>query len=340
MIHIKENISLLPFNTFGIDVKAKYFCEIETIETLQELLQNDVFKTNQYLVLGGGSNILFSKDFDGLVIKNNIKGKSVIENNNEFAIIEAFAGEVWHELVLFCIDNNFAGGIENLSLIPGSVGASPIQNIGAYGVEIKDIFLKLEALNIKSGQIDTFTNDECKFGYRESIFKNIAKNQYIITKVYFKLDKIKPLHVEYGAIKDVLQSYQITTPTAKDISKAVCEIRESKLPNPKEIGNAGSFFKNPEIEISLYNKLKAEYPEMPSYPINEATVKVPAGWLIEKCGFKGKSFGNYGVHKNQALVLVNYGGANGNDILNLANEIIEVVYKTFGIKIINEVNFI
>ena len=340
MIHIKENISLLPFNTFGIDVKAKYFCEIETIETLQELLQNDVFKTNQYLVLGGGSNILFSKDFDGLVIKNNIKGKSVIENNNEFAVIEAFAGEVWHELVLFCIENNFAGGIENLSLIPGSVGASPIQNIGAYGVEIKDIFLKLEALNIKTGQIETFTNEECKFGYRESIFKNVAKNQYIITKVYYKLDKTKPLHVEYGAIKDVLQSYQITTPTAKDISKAVCEIRESKLPNPKEIGNAGSFFKNPEIVISLYNKLKAEYPEMPCYPINETTVKVPAGWLIEKCGFKGKSFANYGVHKNQALVLVNYGGANGNDILNLANEIIEVVYNTFGIKIINEVNFI
>ena len=340
MIHIKENISLLPFNTFGIDVKAKYFCEIETIETLQELLKNDVFKTNQYLVLGGGSNILFSKDFDGLVIKNNIKGKSVIENNNEFAVIEAFAGEVWHELVLFCIDNNFAGGIENLSLIPGSVGASPIQNIGAYGVEIKDIFLKLEALNIKTGQIETFTNEECKFGYRESIFKNVAKNQYIITKVYYKLDKTKPLHIEYGAIKDVLQSYQITTPTAKDISKAVCEIRESKLPNPKEIGNAGSFFKNPEIETSLYNKLKAEYPEIPSYPINETTVKVPAGWLIEKCGFKGKSFGNYGVHKNQALVLVNYGGANGNDILNLANKIIEVVYNTFGIKIINEVNFI
>ena len=340
MIHIKENISLLPYNTFGIDVKAKYFCEIETIETLQELLQNDIFKTNQYLVLGGGSNILFSKDFDGLVIKNNIKGKSVIENNNEFAVIEAFAGEVWHELVLFCIENNFAGGIENLSLIPGSVGASPIQNIGAYGVEIKDIFLKLEALNIKTGQIETFTNEECKFGYRESIFKNVAKNQYIITKVYYKLDKTKPLYIEYGAIKDVLNTHNIKTPTAKDISKAVCEIRESKLPNPKEIGNAGSFFKNPEIEISLYNKLKAEYPEIPSYPINETTVKVPAGWLIEKCGFKGKSFGNYGVHKKQALVLVNYGGANGNDILNLANEIIEVVYKTFEIKIINEVNFI
>ncbi|MGB5420128.1 UDP-N-acetylmuramate dehydrogenase, partial [Algibacter sp.] len=281
-----------------------------------------------------------TKNFDGLVIHINLKGIEIISEYEDTVIVKANAGENWHEFVLWCIDNDF-GGVENLSLIPGNVGTAPIQNIGAYGVELKDTFESCEAISIETKLLESFTKSDCHFGYRNSIFKQEAKGKYIITSVNFKLKKYNHnISVNYGAITAQLELMQISRPTIQDISKAVISIRESKLPNPKEIGNSGSFFKNPVISKTQYNRLVENFKDLPNYPISDHEVKVPAGWLIEKAGFKGKQFGNYGVHKNQALVLVNYGNANGTDILNLSKLIQKTIKRLFGISIEAEVNIL
>ncbi|MDD2983013.1 MAG: UDP-N-acetylmuramate dehydrogenase [Crocinitomicaceae bacterium] len=334
---ISENVSLKPFNTFGIDVKATRFATFASPEELGQILKDN--KNKPLLILGGGSNLLLTKDFDGLVLKNEIKGIEVISETADEVLIRSGAGEVWHEFVLYCISKNYCG-IENLSLIPGSVGASPMQNIGAYGVEIKDVFDKLEAVEIATGEIHTFDNETCEFGYRESIFKHAVKNQYVITNVYFKLSKTQNTNTSYGAINQQLEVMGIGNPTIKDVSDAVIAIRSSKLPNPKEIGNAGSFFKNPVIEHAHYQEILKNYPNAPSYPVGEQHVKVPAGWLIETAGWKGKVVGETGVHKNQALVLVNYGDATGKEIYQLSTDIIEDINQKFKILLTREVNIL
>lgn len=332
----QNNISLRSLNTFGIEAHAKRFVEVTSLKTLIEVVNEhkDVF------ILGGGSNILLTKDVDRPVVHLNIKGIEVINAIGDAVFVKAQAGENWHEFVLWCLTNNY-GGLENLSLIPGNVGTSPMQNIGAYGVEIKDSFDSLEALEIESGKIKTFNVQDCEFGYRESVFKNVHKGKYIILSVTFKLTSANHIiNDNYGAIKEQLIADQVDQPSIQDISKAVIAIRQSKLPDPKEIGNSGSFFKNPVIEQLLFSKLQKQFPEIPHYPISEELVKVPAGWLVEKSGFKGIRIGDAGVHKNQALVLVNYENAKGQDILNLAKTIQETVIDKFGIALEMEVNII
>ena len=335
---MKTNISLKSYNTFGIDVQAKFFSEVKHIADIDVLRKNPVFNQEK-LILSGGSNLLFTKDFDGLVIKNSILGIGIVKETDTEIFLKVNAGENWHELVMTCVENNW-GGIENLALIPGQVGTSPMQNMGAYGVEIKDVFHSLEAYHLKKGQINTFTHSQCEFGYRESIFKKALKGQYIITSVIFKLNKNAQVNVSYGAIESVLNERKIANPSIKDVSDAVISIRESKLPNPKEIGNAGSFFKNPVISKTHYDILVNEYPTIVSYPISDSEVKVPAGWLIENAGWKGKTFENYGVHKNQALVLVNYGNAKGADIFRLAQDIQADVFGKYEIDLEMEVNIL
>lgn len=334
---LQTDFPLKPYNTFGIDVKAKLFARFDSVQELQELLQMPELKQEPKLILGGGSNLLFTKDFEGVVLQNGIKGISKVGEDGEYVYLQAGGGEVWHDFVLHTLDQNL-GGIENLSLIPGTVGAAPLQNIGAYGVELKDVFQELEAVHISTGEVKRFDSEACQFGYRESVFKNELKGQYIVTHVTFKLHKKHHFNTSYGAIKATLEDMQVKEPSIQAISKAVCHIRQSKLPDPKQIGNAGSFFKNPEIPVTQFESLQAQYPSMPSYPVSETMVKVPAGWLIEQCGWKGKIIGNYGVHKDQALVLVNYGGAKGEDIQKLAFEVIESVKEKFGIALKPEVN--
>ena len=334
---ISKNVSLKPFNTFGIDVKATRFATFSSTEELGQILKDN--KNQSLLILGGGSNLLLTKDFDGLVLKNEINGIEVVSETENDVLVKVGAGEVWHEFVLYCISKNYCG-IENLSLIPGSVGASPMQNIGAYGVEIKNVFDHLEAYEIATGEIHSFDNATCEFGYRESIFKHSVKNQYVITNVYFKLSKTQNTNTSYGAINQQLEVMGIENPTIKDVSDAVIAIRSSKLPNPKEIGNAGSFFKNPVIDTLHFEQILKEYPNAPSYPVGDDQVKVPAGWLIETAGWKGKVVGETGVHKNQALVLVNYGGATGEAIYKLSTDIIEDVERKFKIQLTREVNIL
>ncbi len=336
---VQKNVQLKPFNTFGIEANAKYFVEVSSIKELQNILQNPDYQGIERLVLGGGSNLLLTKDFDGLVIKINIKGVEVLKENDENIWIKSGAGVVWHDLVMHCVKENYAG-MENLSLIPGTVGAAPMQNIGAYGIEIKEVFEELEALEISTGKISIFDKQTCNFGYRESIFKHEAKGKYIILNVTFKLNKKPTFHVEYGAIKDTLAEMGITEPSIKTISEAVIHIRQSKLPNPAEIGNAGSFFKNPEIPKTQFEALKIVFPNIPSYPVNATIVKIPAGWLIEQAGWKGQRFGNVGVHVKQALVLVNYGGGKGEEIKELSQKIQASVKEKFGIQLSAEVNFV
>lgn len=336
---VQKNVQLKPFNTFGIEANAKYFVEVSSIKELQNILQNPDYQGIERLVLGGGSNLLLTKDFDGLVIKINIKGVEVLKENNENIWIKSGAGVVWHDLVMHCVNENYAG-MENLSLIPGTVGAAPMQNIGAYGIEIKEVFEELEALEISSGKISIFDKQTCNFGYRESIFKHEAKGKYIILNVTFKLNKKPTFHVEYGAIKDTLAEMGIIELNIKTISDAVIHIRQSKLPNPAEIGNAGSFFKNPEIPKTQFEALKIVFPNIPSYPVNATIVKIPAGWLIEQAGWKGQRFGNVGVHVKQALVLVNYGGGKGEEIKELSQKIQASVKEKFGIQLSAEVNFV
>ncbi|MDC3209146.1 UDP-N-acetylmuramate dehydrogenase [Chitinophagales bacterium] len=335
---MQENHPLKSYNTFGLEAHARYFFAIEDIGQLPQLNTFHAFATNR-LILGGGSNILLTKDFEGIVVYNNLKGIELIKEDDTSVYVKVAAGEVWHDFVMYAIDKAWAG-IENLSLIPGRIGASPMQNIGAYGVELKDVFYELEAWDIDKEQVVTFDRNECQFGYRESVFKHTLKNQFIILSVTFRLSKSSELNVSYGAIQEVLKSMGVHSPGIKEVSDAVIAIRSSKLPNPIEIGNAGSFFKNPVVPITLVNTLKESFPEMPSYPINNTSAKIPAGWLIEQAGWKGKRFDNFGVHKKQALVLVNYGGAKGQDIKNLAFEIQEDVFAKFKIKLTPEVNFI
>ncbi|GAA4236595.1 UDP-N-acetylmuramate dehydrogenase [Postechiella marina] len=335
---IENNISLKAFNTFNIDVVAKHFVSVTTIEQLKTVLQLKNYPSK--LILGGGSNILLTKDQDVLVIHVNIKGISIVSENENSIIIKVNAGENWHEFILWCLDRDY-GGIENMSLIPGNVGTAPIQNIGAYGVELKDVFVSCDVLDIKTNTIKTFNKETCHFGYRNSVFKQEEKGKCIITSVNFKLSKTNhKLLTNYGAISTQLKAMKVNTPTIQDISKAVIAIRESKLPNPKEIGNSGSFFKNPIISKIEFEKIFSNFKDMPHYPVSEHEVKIPAGWLIEKAGFKGKTFGNYGVHKNQALVLVNYGNAKGSDILNLSKLIQKTIKRLFNISIEAEVNIL
>ncbi|MCA0364183.1 MAG: UDP-N-acetylmuramate dehydrogenase [Bacteroidetes bacterium] len=336
---IKENISLKPYNTFGIDAKARFFISIDSVEKLKTILSLEQFKSAKKLFIGGGSNLLLLNDFDGLVIKIEISGIDKVTENENGVILKAGAGVIWHDFVMYCVDNRFYG-VENLSLIPGTVGAAPMQNIGAYGVEIKDVFESLEALNTSTLEVETFNLEKCRFGYRESIFKHEAKDKYVILNVSFNLQKKGNLNLEYGAIKDTLSQMQISNPTLKEVCEAVISIRKSKLPDPAKIGNSGSFFKNPEIPITRFEKLKEKYPNAPSYPVNENLVKVPAGWLIEQAGWKGHREGNVGVHTKQALVLVNYGGGTGSEIKALAEKIQKSVFEKYGIEINPEVNFI
>lgn len=337
-MNIQENISLKSLNTFGFDQNARFFTAADSVESLKSALTWAKEKELQVLILGGGSNILLTQDFDGLVIKVELKGIQLVGEDENHLWVKVGAGEVWHDLVSYAIERNWAG-IENLSLIPGTVGASPMQNIGAYGVEIKEVFESLEAMNRSMLKMETFSHEACQFGYRESVFKNKLKDHYVICSVTFKLNKSPNFHVEYGAIQDVLQQKGIEKLTINAVSEAVIEIRQSKLPDPRVIGNAGSFFKNPTIPQNQYADLQARFPGIPGYP-SEAGVKVPAGWLIEQAGWKGFRSGDVGVHAKQALVLVNYGDGHGAEVRVLSEQIRQSIREKFGIELSPEVNFI
>jgi UDP-N-acetylmuramate dehydrogenase len=337
-MQIENNFSLKKYNTFGIEAKANQFVAVHSLNELKFILENH--KTDSKFILGGGSNMLLTQDINALVIHIDLKGKRIIKEDSDFVWVESQAGESWHEFVLWTIDQNF-GGLENMSLIPGNVGTTPVQNIGAYGTEIKDTLISCDAMNISTQEMKTFVNEECNFGYRESIFKNEVKDQYVITSVVYKLTKRNhKINTSYGDITKELEKNNIVTPTLKEVSNAVIVIRQSKLPDPKELGNSGSFFKNPIISKEAFEKVHALHPEMPHYVISKTEIKVPAGWLIEHAGFKGKRFGDAGIHKNQALVLVNYGNATGQEILNVSKDIQNTVLNKFGIAIEAEVNVI
>tara|TARA_B110000879_G_C11137642_1_gene498827 strand:- start:822 stop:1838 length:1017 start_codon:yes stop_codon:yes gene_type:complete len=338
-MNVLENYPLKKFNTFGINVKSKYLVEVNSTEEILEIIESEKFKNFKKLVLGGGSNVLFTKDYNGLIILNKIKGKKVTYQDADSVKLLVGAGENWHELVMYTVEKGW-GGIENLSLIPGNTGTAPMQNIGAYGVEIKDTFVELEALEISTGKIEKFNKEKCKFAYRESIFKNEKKNQYIILNITLELNKNPKLSVNYGEIKNDLKNKNIHLPTIKDVSEAIISIRKRKLPDPKKIGNSGSFFKNPVVNFNKLKKLKEKHPNIVNYPINKNEFKIAAGWMIEKAGWKGKTINNYGVHKNQSLVLVNYGDAKGIEIYNLSKKIIVDIEEKFGISLVREVNII
>jgi len=335
-LDIKENISLKKYNTFGISAFAKRFISIDSVYQLQQLLKIE----KDFFLISGGSNMLLTKNIDKLVIHINTKGISIDKEDDNFVYLTVNSGENWHDFVSWCVSQNY-GGVENLSLIPGNVGTCPIQNIGAYGVEVKDTITMVEGLEIVSGKMIRFSNEDCKFGYRNSIFKNAHKGKIILTSVRFKLTKKNhKINTSYGAIETKLNSNNISNPTLKDISDAVISIRKSKLPDPKEIGNSGSFFKNPVIPMNQFLKLKKEYSSIPSFPVSDSEIKVPAGWLVEQSGFKGKRFGDAGVHNKQALVLVNYGNASGVEIYELAKKIKKEVLIKFKVALEIEVNII
>jgi UDP-N-acetylmuramate dehydrogenase len=338
MLQVQQNVSLKNFNTFGVEAKARWFVEISTKEELAELFLDPQWQSIQTLVLGGGSNMLLVNTFDGLVIRINIRGiVHRISHNDVF--VEAGAGEVWNDLVNYCVLRDYAG-LENLSLIPGSVGASPIQNIGAYGVELQDVFHTCEAFEIATGTFRTFTKPDCHFGYRESIFKGELRGRYIITSVKFHLSLTPKLYLSYGAIEQELAKREISSPGIKDVSQVVSHIRVSKLPDPSTIGNAGSFFKNPVIGVPEFEAVQRRFPDVVHYPAADGQVKLAAGWLIEQCGWKGKTVGHTGTWKNQALVLVNHGGASGSELYQFSSGIIDSVYAKFGVTLQREVNII
>lgn len=341
MLNIQSHVSLKPYNTFGIDAHARYWVEVNSEEDLQTVLQLSDYSNQPKLILGGGSNVLLCRDFDGLVVKINIQGIDITREDDDHVYITAGAGVNWHALVLFCVGRGYAG-MENLSLIPGTVGAAPMQNIGAYGVELEQVFESLTAVHVTTSERRTFAHADCGFGYRESIFKRELKHQYIITRVTFQLDKQPTFHTRYGAIQETLTEMGVTDETLsiRAISDAVIRIRRSKLPDPAQIGNAGSFFKNPEIPKDQFDSLKAAYPALPGYPIDNNVVKVPAGWLIEQAGWKGYRSGDAGVHTKQALVLVNYDKATGDEIMALARKVQQSVLETFGVTISPEVNIV
>ena len=335
---IQENYPLKSYNTFGIAANAKQFVSVKSVEELTRILID--YKSSEKFILGGGSNMLLTQDINALVIHIDLKGKRIVSQDENFVEIECQAGENWHEFVLWTINQDF-GGLENMSLIPGNVGTTPIQNIGAYGTEIKDTMISCKAIDIDNQDVRTFSNKECNFGYRESIFKNEFKDQYIITSVTFKLTKNNhKINISYGDIQSELANKNINEPTLIDVSNAVIAIRQSKLPDPKVLGNSGSFFKNPIISKNDFIAIQQKHPEIKFFDINNEQVKVPAGWLIEQAGFKGKRFGDAGIHKNQALVLVNYGNATGQEILDVSINIQKTVFEKFGINIEAEVNII
>jgi UDP-N-acetylmuramate dehydrogenase len=336
-MNILENVSLKNYNTFGIDVKAKAVAEIFSKDELKEILLFSEFKNSKKLVVGGGSNILLTKDFDGLVIKNSITGINIIDEDKSTVLIQAGSGVIWHHLVLYCVDNNF-GGIENLSLIPGTVGAAPLQNIGAYGQELKDVFFSLKGICVNDLTEKYFNNKKCEFGYRDSIFKNELKGKFVITNITLRLKKNPVISLNYASIKEEIEKLNLQNVTIRDVSNIVCEIRKGKLPDPSIIGNAGSFFKNPEVDIFKFDELKKDYPDISGYNMDNGKIKLAAGWLIEKCQWKGKRVGNVGSYSKQSLILVNYGGATGKEILQLANEIKNSIYDKFGIILNEEVN--
>lgn len=334
---ILENFSLKKYNTFGIDASSSFFTEVSSVDEIKEALLK--WKDSPRLILGGGSNILLTKDFPGIVIKINLKGIGIEKENKNFIYVKSAAGENWNEFVQYCVSRGY-GGVENLSLIPGNVGAGPMQNIGAYGVELKDVFYELEALNIETLEIEKFNNAECKFGYRESIFKHEAKGKYIILSVTLKLNKVPVFNTSYGAIEEELKAMNVHELSIAVISRAVCNIRKSKLPDPTQIGNAGSFFKNPVVSREKYEALQKEFPTIPGYKNSETEIKLAAGWLIEQCGWKGVTTGETGVHKKQALVLVNYGNAKGKEVYDLSQKILDSVKEKFGVLLEREVNII
>lgn len=337
---LTENVSLQPYNTFGFAATARYFADIQDVNSLKSLFGEASVWALPHLVLGGGSNVLLLQEkLNALVLKVNLRGRRLLDDDGENVLIEAAAGENWHELVLYTLEAGLFG-LENLSLIPGLVGASPMQNIGAYGVEIRDVFQQLQAFDLHTGQFRTFTAADCRFGYRESVFKHEARGRYFITSVTFRLSRRPHLRLDYGDIRGVLSGWGIENPSPHDVSRAVMHIRRSKLPNPAQIGNAGSFFKNPEIEDALYQELIRQFPQAPGYATGPGRVKVPAGWLIEQAGWKGRRLGPVGVHERQALVLVHYGGGQGSQVAELAAAIQADVRKKFGVALQPEVNFI
>lgn len=331
-MQLEQNISLKPYNTFGIDVPAEYFTELSDIGLLGEMTS----LPQQKHIIGGGSNILLTKPVHGLVVHNTLKGISVANEDKDHVWLNVASGEVWHNLVLFAIHNGW-GGLENLALIPGTVGASPMQNIGAYGAEAKETIENVTCWHWQEKTFVTYNNRECGFGYRDSIFKHRLKDKVFITSVIYKLSKQPVYNTSYGAIEQELVEMGVTELSVKAIAQAVINIRTSKLPDPKQAGNAGSFFKNPTIAVAHYERLHSEYPDIPSYRVNDEMIKVPAGWLIEKCGWKGHRSGDVGVHTRQALVLVNYGNAKGSDIWKLSGDIVNSVQEKFGIELEREV---
>ncbi|MBI1781901.1 MAG: UDP-N-acetylmuramate dehydrogenase [Sphingobacteriales bacterium] len=336
---IEQNISLKSFNTFGIDVLAKEFARFSNADELAELLTTNHKPPTTNFILGGGSNILLTKDYDGLAMKNEVKGIQVVNEDAHHIDVRVGAGENWHQFVMHCIQHNWAG-VENLSLIPGNVGASPMQNIGAYGAEIKDVFYSLEAYSYTDKKVCTFTLNDCEFGYRESVFKRKYKNQFVILNVTYRLNKQPKFNTSYGAIEQELEKMGVKELSIQAISQAVINIRSSKLPDPKVIGNAGSFFKNPEISNAQFSILNAQFPGIVGYNLPNGNIKLAAGWLIEQCGWKGYRKGDAGCHTQQALVLVNYGAAKGSDIYNLSEEILQSVKEKFGVNLEREVNII
>jgi UDP-N-acetylmuramate dehydrogenase len=339
-MELYHNIDLQPYNTFGISARAQRFVRIRRQSDLEELLAAGLLNRGRQMILGGGSNVLLTGDFAGLVMNMEIMGMNVVEEDEDELVLEAGAGENWHELVMHAVSRGW-GGIENLSLIPGKVGAAPIQNIGAYGVELRDVFAYLDAFFLETGEVRRFTAAECRFGYRDSVFKRELKGKVAILRVAMKLRKRNhQLITHYGAVGKELEGRGKKEPGIRDVSEVVIAIRQSKLPDPAEIGNAGSFFKNPEVPNTVFENLKEKYPELPGYVVSETITKLPAAWLIDRAGWKGKRFGNYGVHDRQALVLVNHGGAAGKDIYDLSGKILESVRETYGIELEREVNVV
>lgn len=336
---VKTDVDLKPYNTLRISARARYFISVESESQLKEILRHPKAKELKIMVLGGGSNVLFADDFDGLILHIQIKRREVIKETDDYVWLKIGAGENWHHTVRYCVEKGW-GGIENLSLIPGTVGAAPIQNIGAYGVEIEKVFEWLEAVDIEGRETRQYEKQHCEFGYRDSIFKGELKGVVIVTNVVLKLSKNPELNTSYGAIQSELEKRDIEQPTIRDISDIVIDIRNSKLPNPNLLGNAGSFFKNPIVNDNVYKRIKEEYPKAPGYDMGNQKTKVPAGWLIEEAGWKGKIVGNTGTYKQQALVIVNHGGAKAREILNLADQIKKSVTEQFGIALVPEVNIV
>jgi UDP-N-acetylmuramate dehydrogenase len=336
-MRIEQNFSLLNYNTFGIDARAAWFIEYDSKKELKQALGLELVKSNRWLHIGGGSNLLFLKDFDGVILHSNIQGIARVEEDEQSVTVEVGAGVIWDNFVDVAVQNGW-GGVENLSLIPGETGASAVQNIGAYGVEVKDVIVQVKTVETETGIENVFSNEECRYGYRDSIFKSELRNKIIVTSVVFRLDKQPVYKLDYQHLEDEVKRHGAIS--LNSIRSTIVAVRQSKLPDPKDYGNAGSFFMNPVVPKLHFEQLKATYPEMPHYYISEAEEKIPAAWLIDRCGWKGRQIGNAGVHDKQALVLVNKGGATGEEIVHLAGEIQKSVKEKFGVELKPEVNYI